>query len=855
MIAITCTACRRKLSVKEELIGKKVKCPGCGAVLAVPAAAGARPGQGESRTVPASPSPETPTLPPSRSSPASLATVSLGEKPDATVVVRPDPGHDPALTDFLAPPQAPDELGRLGKYRILKVLGHGGMGAVFLGEDGTLGRKVAIKVMLPHLAQSRSAQQRFLREAKTAATLEHDNIVPIFHVEEDRGAPYIVMPLLKGEPLSDRLDHGGQMPLAEILRVGRELAEGLSAAHAAGLIHRDVKPANVWLESPRDRVKILDFGLARASSDESGLTQQGVIVGTPAYMSPEQGRGEPVDARGDLFSLGVVLYRLCTGKLPFQGKDPVSTLLAVARDEPAAPSDLRPELPPELSGLVMKLLEKDLARRPASAAEVVRAIQALEQKLAGQPPTAEPGASRRRSSGAPAWRDERTVDLESGSGRRRRLVLIAAAALALCGMVAGGVYWFWPAAKGPDGGANNTPPTPERRTVNLLELLDLKKDATQGNWSVDASGLKAEEDGVAVVEFPYSPPEEYDFRIEFTYGRGRRQLNQFLARGDRSFSCVLGAGDGGGLFALEAVDGKPAELSPAAVRRAVMTMNERHVCVARIRRDWLAVELDGSELFRWKTDYSDLTLDHPAIQHWADARRNRTRLAVGTFMSQTVFHEAEVIEISGRGTFSRPDDPGVVAGNWKNAGTPFVPLFNGKDLAGWKVVGHPGWSVRDGVLVGESAGPHGWLMTEQDYADFELSLEYRQSAGGNSGVFLRAWPDGPIDGGKFMEIQLIDDAIVPDPRAQTGALFGVLAPDPRPKATVNEWHRLDIRLQGWQLQVTFDGQKILSTNLRDHKDRVTRFPGLAATKGRIGLQIYPGKIEFRNVRVRKLAGG
>ena len=314
MLTLSCSACQKKLSVKDDAAGKKVKCPACGQLLVVPKAVPAGIVDGT----------EVPTIPPASdldvSDPASSQVETCDQptnppvnKPDATISVQSDSGPESSLTDFLAPPQADDELGRLGEFRILKILGHGGMGVVFLGEDNKLHRKVAIKAMLPHLAQSKSSQQRFLREAKSAAALEHDHIVAIHHVSEDRGAPYIVMPLLKGEPLDERLKREEPVPLDDVLRIGREVSEGLAAAHATGLIHRDIKPANIWLEAPRSRVKILDFGLARAAAQESGLTQQGAIIGTPAYMAPEQGRGGAVDARCDLFSLGVVLYRMCTG--------------------------------------------------------------------------------------------------------------------------------------------------------------------------------------------------------------------------------------------------------------------------------------------------------------------------------------------------------------------------------------------------------------------------------------------------------------------------------------------------------------------------------------------------------------
>src|SRR6202035_247064 len=158
--------------------------------------------------------------------------------------------------------------------------------------DPKLKRSVAIKAMLPTLAASASAGKRFLREAEAMAAVEHDHVVRIYQVDEERGIPFLAMEFLKGEPLDERLKRDAELPLADMLRIGREIAEGLAAAHATGLIHRDIKPANIWLEAPRNRVKILDFGLARAAAQDAGLTQQGAILGTPAYMAPEQGRCE-----------------------------------------------------------------------------------------------------------------------------------------------------------------------------------------------------------------------------------------------------------------------------------------------------------------------------------------------------------------------------------------------------------------------------------------------------------------------------------------------------------------------------------------------------------------------------------
>jgi serine/threonine protein kinase len=283
------------------------------------------------------------------------------------------------LLAALAPPRKPGELGWLGPYRVLEVLGAGGMGVVFRAEDAQLRREIALKTIRPELALTPENLTRFLREARATAALQHDHIVPIYQVSEERGVPFLAMPLLRGKTLEARLAKEPRLPQPEILQIGREAAEGLAAAHEHGLVHRDIKPANMWLESPTGRVKLLDFGLVRSAGEESGITGSGVILGTPAYMSPEQTSGRTVDNRSDLFSLGCVLYRLATGRPPFQGSDPISTLVAVASAQPKAPREVDPSVPPGLSALIMKLLEKNPDDRPASARAVAEILASLER--------------------------------------------------------------------------------------------------------------------------------------------------------------------------------------------------------------------------------------------------------------------------------------------------------------------------------------------------------------------------------------------------------------------------------------------------------------------------------------------
>jgi len=278
------------------------------------------------------------------------------------------------------PPQTSAELGRLGNYRLLRVIGQGGMGAVFVAEDVRLDRKVALKVMLPSVAGTATSRQRFLREARTAARIKSDHVVTIYDVGEEKGASYFAMEYLHGTSLDDHLKANGDVAIGQALRIAREAALGLQAAHKLSVVHRDIKPGNLWLEAPHGRVKILDFGLVHTEEDVH-ITSSGAIVGTPAYMSPEQARGEAVDARSDLFSLGSVLYRLLTGHRPFKGNSTMATVMSLGVDEPTPVNQMNEQVSGELAAIVHRLLEKDPAKRFQTAAEVAARLSDLEREL------------------------------------------------------------------------------------------------------------------------------------------------------------------------------------------------------------------------------------------------------------------------------------------------------------------------------------------------------------------------------------------------------------------------------------------------------------------------------------------
>lgn len=274
---------------------------------------------------------------------------------------------------FLEPSDEPDSIGRLDSYEIHEVVGAGGMGVVLRGWDPTLRRVVAIKVLAAHLANSAAAERRFVREAQAAAAVTHDHVVAIHAVEAGHEPPYLVMQYIEGKTLQERLDATGPLDVKEILRIGQQTAQGLAAAHRQGIVHRDIKPANILLENGVERVRITDFGLARAIDDAS-MTQSGVVAGTPLFMAPEQAQGQPVDHRSDLFSLGSVLYAMAAGRPPFRSSTMMGVIRRVCDDEARPIREINPDVPDWLCGIIDRLLSKNPVERFQSADEVAELL-------------------------------------------------------------------------------------------------------------------------------------------------------------------------------------------------------------------------------------------------------------------------------------------------------------------------------------------------------------------------------------------------------------------------------------------------------------------------------------------------
>ena len=340
---------------------------------------------------------------------------------------------------------------RIGAYRLARRLGSGGMGEVFLAWDDRLERPVAVKRMRLDPERGGTRRERFRREARAAARLNHPHLVQIFDLVEtgEETGDWIVMEYVQGRTLADLLKESGRLPAGVAVDLARQVAEGLAAAHAQGLVHRDLKAENVMV-TPDGQAKILDFGLARPVATGTGetLTEDGVVVGTWRSMSPEQATGGTADARSDLFSLGVLLYEMLAGRSPFLGKTPLETVHNVILAPPEPLDRSQPELPADLAALVGSLLEKEPGRRPASAAQVVHELRRLAARSELAPPAGwtfpRADASGEESTtviGGPIGLEASFLASRPGRGRWRRTVGIAAAALALIALAVLGALW------------------------------------------------------------------------------------------------------------------------------------------------------------------------------------------------------------------------------------------------------------------------------------------------------------------------------------------------------------------------------------------------------------------------------
>jgi serine/threonine protein kinase len=419
--------------------------------------------------------------------------------------------------DWLAPSEVPDHLGRIGDYEVVDRVGRGGMGVVYKGHDAALNRYVAIKALAPQWASDPGARRRFTREAQAAAAVSHPHVITIHAVGESRGRPYLVMEFVTGASLQQRIDEAGPVELKELLRIGVQVASGLAAAHAQGLIHRDIKPSNIMLENDLARVKLTDFGLARAV-DDARLTQYGTLAGTPAYMAPEQARGEPMDRRSDLFSLGSVLYAMATGRAAFRGESSVEVLRRVSDGDPTPVRELNPEIPEWLAEIIGRLHAKDPADRFPSAGELADLLERHLARLqdASLPPVEHPWV--RRPSRLVAKGKALAHRL-----RARRLV-VPVLLVAVAAGSAAGTRWLMQASTPAGASAGGTSPSEDRFRAGYW--CDFRDGRYDYRW------LHLEPNGPLTA---LAKPDRRGFRIQIpprTDCRGIGAFTLFGIRGD-----------------------------------------------------------------------------------------------------------------------------------------------------------------------------------------------------------------------------------------------------------------------------------------------------------------------------------
>jgi serine/threonine protein kinase len=747
---------------------------------------------------------------------------------------------------LLSAPSHPSDIGTLGKYRVLKLLGKGGMGAVFLGYDPSLERHVALKVMLPSFAARPAARERFLREARAAARVKSDFVAPIYEVGEDGGSPFLAMEYLRGQSLEQYLRGEGQPTVAQATRIAREAAAGLAAAHEIGLVHRDVKPANLWLEAPRGRVKLLDFGLVHEQQSNIGLTADGQAVGTPAFMSPEQARGDKVDHRTDLYSLGAVLYLMLTGRLPFPAASAFEAVIRLTTEDVPHVRSLNPDVPDALAELTHRLLAKDPKARPASANEVIAALSPVDAPLAVLDVPVD-------AVGEPTER----IPAVPNHSRRNRRPLVIGVGICMAILASGIIVWratrpdsrqvpddVKPAATIPPAKIDSPAPSPQFITSDLSGWEGDKSnwDASDGRLNERARG------GKPTVLWSSRPYVDFELRFRIRVddekaGIPPAVLFRATPNEDGQLRSFAGAelkfkpGTGVALAARTGGANPKSPLlskgwfNPGGPDAPKLPSGKELPVVLRCEGKRVTVSLNGEN----SIDDEFFVLPAEGVIGWT------TGGAAGVLISDIQFID-----------LGRPKAPG-----------PWRPLMVGSDPANWKaaVFGPRQITVDNGqtvVRLGEKAK----LESAQSYRDFHLSLEvqtpdpvkpignvsYHISAANDQGfqlsmhlpnVFGRLNTWTPNDHATPGEVR--NGKIVPrigsDTIENIPAVRGVVKP-------VGQWNRMEVICLGDTSLHAVNGRAVFAAVDLRHK-------GEPVTDGQLVLISY-GDMVVRDVKVRSI---
>jgi serine/threonine protein kinase len=716
--------------------------------------------------------------------------------------------------------------GVFGKYVIVKRIGKGGMGEVYLAHDPKAARDIALKIPQFPEGDAGDVIQRFNREVRVAATLNHPNICPIWEVDEVDGVPYLTMPFIQGETLDQRLKKLTK-PVAErtAAQLIRKVALALAEAHRMKIIHRDLKPANIMLDHRKEPI-VMDFGLARvANQADSRITKSGTVMGTPAYMPIEQVNGDDrqMGPASDVYSLGIILYELLTGDVPFDG--PVMSVLGqILTKEPEPPVSRRADLSPRLNAICLKAIAKQPSDRFATMTEFA---QALAEYLKDQPATIVlPGMPGRGSKDPSTIATEATassedlftfVDAESSAGatkfrgrtRKNARTRKQTLPIPLLAAVGGGLVVLLAIGLWLRGGGSSKKPT--ERTVApavLVEEADNSPAITRADIPADAT-----EYGGHWYKF-------YDQAVSWKEAQAR----------------------------CESIGGSLAIPDDAAENKFLGSLVAR----AAWLDSWIGV-VDENNDSVWQSASGQPL----AFTNWFNTNQptKKNNLELYALMSNREFgSRANWRWCNQPEKAVPPHQPGFIC-EWDpakrspktGANSLSTSLFNGRDLTGWTPRGAFGWRVENGVLIGEvtEQQPRGWLMSDKSFDNFELDFQYLLAADSHSGIFLKAQPDGAVTGKDFVEIQLLDDrstAFGPlEANCRTGSIWKKVAANPAPNVPTYQWHHVRIRVENQRVTATVNGTEVVNA------------PNAAPSlPGRIGLQLAPKRVEFRDIRIRDI---
>jgi len=840
-----------------------------------------------------------------------LAATKLGKVPPRSNVretIRPSAVESDTASEFT--PRM------FGRYQLLRPLGEGAMGSVFLSKDTTLDRQVALKVPKSEATGNAEFMHRFTREAKAAAALKHPNICSVYDAGEHEGTAYITMDFIDGVPLSRFIGSSKLQSLESILRMLKTIAQAIEHAHSKGVIHRDLKPGNILVDEDFKPV-VTDFGLARRveSSDESRITQEGLLIGTPAYMAPEQVKGEQakVGTGSDIYSLGVIFFEMLTCRLPFEGK--ISEVLAkVLRDAPPIPSKIRADLPEDVDDLCLKMLQKLPEHRYGSIADVIKAITLLENKIKAAPVAPGPNAQQqspfeiqkahielmlKKGQYAAAIQDLEKLAAEKSPGARvvgewaRKTLTTARAeskALSPAGLAAMLQTAEQMFQKSDYLGCiqllEDVPAL--RRTEGMEDLVKKARkreaDAEQLLANIKDLEHRQQVDGLEPLVKRFlklKPGSAYGKRLfvalqtynktpasrrRYRYEKGRLQpmpepgfLRQWAVLGSLVFILVFLSVYSYVIFYLKSgnqtlavqVDDEWLRVQGGEVTLLVDGNSHTISTTSATGEDLSVVVTLGEHTF--SVNHGDTVVHDPRIfQIEKDGRRILRITATDMQLTNVVEKPSVSVETLAK------DVPASTKPPIASGVSEWISLFDGADVSRWSSLGP--YQLQNGLLIAKEGQSRSAAVSSEEYGDFELEAEWRIGPMANGGIYYR---ELATTTGAGNEYQLIDPAHpqLTNAAQRTGALYGIVAPSEVVDRPIGEWNSTKIICRGSIAEHWVNGKKVVQYDTFDPAwTDLKNSAALNTAKERVGTQSrghillnwQSGEIAFRSIRIRPL---